>query len=145
MENNFREIGLNCLVGIKSEHDRKVIEKKIYLSVLKLKPDDILSKYVELITMTVIKIKSGNNLIDIYNSFDKNNYDWNCREFDDCKIELEEYDQFVEKPFDIDEGVVQCEKCGSKRTFSYAKQTRSGDESTTVFCTCAKCGAKWKM
>ena len=145
MDNNFREIGLNCLVGIKSEHNRKIIEKMIYWSVLNLKPDDILSKYTELITMTVSKIKSGDNTIDIYNSLNNKEYDWNCREFESCRRELEEYDEFVEKPFDIDEGVVQCEKCGSKRTFSYSKQTRSGDESTTVFCTCAKCGAKWKM
>lgn len=43
-----------------------------------------------------------------------------------------------------DIGIVSC-KCGSKRTLTNSKQTRSGDECMTVFCTCLDCGFKWKF
>ena len=49
---------------------------------------------------------------------------------------MDEYDQFLVKPFEVEEGVLECNKCGSKKTFSYSKQTRAGDEATTVFATC---------
>ena len=57
---------------------------------------------------------------------------------------MEEYDSFLIKPFEVDEGVLECNKCGSNKTFSYSKQTRSGDEATTVFATCSNCGTSWK-
>ena len=41
-------------------------------------------------------------------------------------------------------GVV-CRKCGSDNVFSESRQTRSGDEATTIFFTCLNCGNKWKM
>ncbi len=41
--------------------------------------------------------------------------------------------------------IMECNKCNSKKVISYSKQTRGGDESTTVYCTCVnpKCGFKW--
>ena len=41
-------------------------------------------------------------------------------------------------------GVV-CKQCGSDNVFSESRQTRSGDEATTIFYTCLNCGNKWKM
>jgi len=41
-------------------------------------------------------------------------------------------------------GVI-CKKCGSDNVFSESRQTRSGDEATTIFFTCLNCGNKWKM
>lgn len=40
---------------------------------------------------------------------------------------------------------VYCKKCGSDNVFSESRQTRSGDEATTIFFTCLNCGNKWKM
>ena len=34
---------------------------------------------------------------------------------------------------------------GQCKTYSYTKQTRGGDESTTVFAMCSNCQAKWKI
>jgi len=41
-------------------------------------------------------------------------------------------------------GIIAC-ICGSFKTTTDAKQTRSGDESMTVFVSCLDCGRKWKM
>ena len=38
-----------------------------------------------------------------------------------------------------------CKKCGSRKLHNDQKQTRSGDESMTLFVTCMNCGKRWKM
>ena len=59
------------------------------------------------------------------------------------QIENEQID-FLSSPMEVEEGVIQCGKCGSRKTLSFAKQTRSGDESTSVFAQCTGCGNKWQ-
>lgn len=54
-------------------------------------------------------------------------------------IEKEEAEEIVA------EGDLQCGKCKSKRIHRIEKQTRSADESATVFCHCSVCGNRWKM
>jgi hypothetical protein len=54
-----------------------------------------------------------------------------------------EEDDFIENPFQVEEGVLECYKCGSKRTISYTKQTRSADEPASVIATCINCKNKW--
>lgn len=71
--------------------------------------------------------------------------DWNHPVFLEFKIKLDEEDKFVENPvMDIEEGIIQCNKCKSKRTYSYQKQIRSSDEGFTLFVTCANCNASWR-
>ncbi len=67
----------------------------------------------------------------------------NSELFDDVKHRINEQDNFLTNPVEVEEGVFQC-VCGCKKTFSYQKQTRSSDESITVFVTCSKCGRRWK-
>jgi transcription elongation factor S-II len=43
------------------------------------------------------------------------------------------------------QGVYKCGRCKNDRITYYQVQTRSADEPTTLFCTCTKCGNKWKM
>jgi len=57
--------------------------------------------------------------------------------------DIEEIDEFVNNPIEIEEGVLEC-VCGSKRTISFQKQTRSADEGSTTFAQCVECGRKWK-
>lgn len=45
----------------------------------------------------------------------------------------------------IEEGIFQCKKCGSKKTTYYSLQTRSADEPMTNFITCVICKNRWKM
>ena len=66
-------------------------------------------------------------------------------DYEEYRLKLKEHDGFLIKPFEVDEGVLECGKCGSNKTISYTKQTRSGDESTSVFALCYNCNNKWKM
>ncbi|MGQ4833319.1 MAG: transcription factor S [Candidatus Asgardarchaeia archaeon] len=43
----------------------------------------------------------------------------------------------------IDNSVI-CPKCGSKGAYFWQMQTRSGDEPTTIFYKCKKCGYVWR-
>jgi DNA-directed RNA polymerase subunit M/transcription elongation factor TFIIS len=49
------------------------------------------------------------------------------------------------KEEEIEEGIFECKKCGSKKTSFYSLQTRSADEPMTNFITCLGCQNRWKM
>ena len=59
-------------------------------------------------------------------------------------IELEPIKKEKEQEL-VAEGDLQCGKCHSKRIHRIEKQTRSADESATVFCCCSECGNRWKF
>lgn len=54
-----------------------------------------------------------------------------------------EQDDYVFKPFEVEEGVVQCFKCKSFKVFSIAVQTRAADEAITTISQCTECNNKW--
>lgn len=68
---------------------------------------------------------------------------WSNPTFDDAKLKIEEENEFMVCPYELSEGVLECGQCGSKKIFSFTKQTRSMDEPTTVFALCSECGKKW--
>lgn len=53
------------------------------------------------------------------------------------EIPMYEYDKVGIK------GIGRCRKCGSEELLYAYKQTRSGDEPTTVKASCIMCGASW--
>jgi DNA-directed RNA polymerase subunit M/transcription elongation factor TFIIS len=69
---------------------------------------------------------------------------WRDISFDEMARIEEEEDEFLETPLEIAEGAIKC-KCGSERVFSYTKQTKGGDESTSVFALCSSCKSKWVL
>lgn len=69
---------------------------------------------------------------------------WNHPNFDTIREKLKEENNFIENPvIDIAEGIIQCNKCKSFKTFSYQKQVRSSDEGFTLFVNCVDCNANW--
>lgn len=55
------------------------------------------------------------------------------------------YDVQLNEKVNVVEGDLQCGSCKSKKIQREEMQTRSGDESATVFCRCTECGKRWKM
>lgn len=55
------------------------------------------------------------------------------------------YNIQLNQKVDVVEGDLQCGSCRSKKIQREEMQTRSGDESATVFCRCTECGKRWKM
>ena len=79
-------------------------------------------------------------------------FGWHHENFTEIRDKIQEQNEFIKNPFEVEEGVFQCKAidpktgkiCGSRRVFSYAKQDRSCDEGTSVYCQCVACKAKWR-
>lgn len=101
--------------------------------------------YKKLLYQLVYDISLNKSVKTIYLDLMHKHIEWNHPTFQTYKKMCKEQDEFMLNPFEIEEGVLECGKCKSKKTFSFTKQTRSADEGTTVFAQCAQCGHKWKM
>ena len=103
--------------------------------------DEYLSNIYEIVEMILDKVK----LKDIIHRVKNKIYGINSDDFKDIQDKIKEEESFIITPFEIEEDVLEWGKWGRKKTYSYTKQTRSGDESTTVFAVCCKCNNSWKM
>ena len=65
--------------------------------------------------------------------------------FHDLKKTLQDEEFFLKNPPTIEDGIIECRKCHSNKTYSYAKQTRASDEGTSVFVTCSQCQFKFRL
>jgi DNA-directed RNA polymerase subunit M/transcription elongation factor TFIIS len=83
------------------------------------------------------------NMKKIYKSIKEGKVGWKSSTYDDVTNKFEEHDEYLVKPFEVVEGVAQCGKCGSKKTWSIAKQLRGGDEGTSTISRCVECGHHW--
>lgn len=54
------------------------------------------------------------------------------------------HDEKEEEFLEAVEGILKCMGCGSRKVQSFNKQTRGGDEGTTVFARCTQCGRGWR-
>jgi DNA-directed RNA polymerase subunit M/transcription elongation factor TFIIS len=63
--------------------------------------------------------------------------------FTEEKKKMEEYDDYLTCPFEVVSGVIICGNCGSDKTWSVQKQTRSADEPMTTFSKCTDCKHSW--
>ena len=138
----FRQKVITLLSSIfKKEKNVKIIEDNVYNA-----SGDDENAYLQIMhEVSTLFLSEQSKLPGILKNIKNNHYIWDNPFFNNIRNSLIEQDNFIISPFEIDEGVLQCDKCGSRKTFSYTKQTRSGDESTTVFAVCANCNAKWKM
>lgn len=137
----FRDTGKEALgLYLKNAKNIEAFDKLIYEI-----SEDNEDKYNEILLEVISYIAEKKSLKEIVEILQDEEIGYNSQHFDNIRFLQEEQDNFIIKPFEIEEGVLECGKCGSKKTFSYSKQTRGGDEGTTVFAECANCGNRWKM
>ena len=79
------------------------------------------------------------DLKDVFNYLKNSKLGLDHPDFLEVSKKIEETDTFMNKPFDVEEGTVDCKRCKSKRTMTYGKQLRGADESTSVITYCVEC------
>ena len=136
---SIREDGKKTLKTVLNiDKNIEIIEKAIY----SMAGDDE-NKYKSIIYDVIGDIISKRNLKDILKSVKDMKIGWEHSCFENIKFRQKEQDEFIVNPFQVEEGALECKKCGSKRTFSYSKQVRSCDEPMTTFAQCIACKSKW--
>ncbi len=68
---------------------------------------------------------------------------WDHEMFSKIKQSQQEQDDYILNPFEAEEGVVECKKCGSSKVYSVSVQTRAADEPMTTMAQCIVCKTKW--
>lgn len=138
----FREKAKEILESyISNEKNISIIEKNLYNSFGEEEVDE--SMYFDRL-YEVCHLLSTSTLKEVNEKLKNGKIGWNSEQFEEERKKQEEKDEFLTNPFNVEEGVSKCEKCGSNKTYSVSKQVRSADEGFSTFCLCLKCGAKWR-
>lgn len=133
---------------IKNNKKSSELEKKIYEKSLLFNFEDdskISDKYTNISYEVLYKLSDGVKLEDVIESVEGGLFGLEEKTFEKYKILQKEKDDFLDKPIDIGESIMECGKCKSKKTYSYTKQVRSADEGFTTFSFCFDCGNKWRV
>ena len=140
----FRDNGKLALSTILNiEKNINIIEKYIFdASTNSENEDENENLYNEYIYQTIGDIISGNKLKPTLANIKSKKLGWKHPSFDDFAFRLQEQDDFILNPFEVEEGVLEC-RCGSKRVYSYQRQTRGSDEPMSTFAECVACKNKW--
>lgn len=144
----LRESGIKALgTVLKQEKNIKIIEKYIHKNAENAENSDNSESYEniyrKIIYQSIGDILKGINLKDMIKNIKKDMVDWQHPTFKNIKNRIEEHDEFIINPFEVEEGVTTCKKCGSGRVFTYQKQCRGSDEPMSTFAKCVKCKEKW--
>ena len=98
------------------------------------------SESIDLIYEMAFEIKENKKeLKDVFGYLKNSKLGLDHSDFLEVSKKIEETDTFMNKPFDVEEGSVDCKRCKSKRTMTYGKQLRGADESTSVITYCIEC------
>lgn len=125
-----------------NKSETRQIENLIEQKVISENSDDerVYDRYVYMVIGDAINNVNHNTIID--NLKKDINMGWNHPVFYNVMCRIKEQDDFILKPFEVEEGVIEC-RCGSKRVFSYSKQSRSADEPMSTYAQCMQCKATW--
>ena len=87
----------------------------------------------------------SNNPQEIYENIKQGFVGWKNPLYNDIALKIDEFNQYLIKPFEIKEGVLTCPRpgCGSSKAWTVQRQTRSSDEPMTTFAMCVVCGKSW--
>lgn len=136
----MRDKGLKLLsTVIKHSKNCEIIEKNIYKNI---ENDDDYLWTVYQICGLLLKDKKSLKNVDLI--VKKGDIGWKLPLYEIPSKRIEEHDQYLVNPFEVVEGVLECHKCGSKKTMSVQIQTRSSDEPMTTFSKCVDCGTEWR-
>ena len=133
----YRQRGLNVLKTLFTDY------KKIECMIHEL--SNMQDEYFLIVQEVMNNGRNGMDEGDIMCQLGRNEYLDNTHVYENFRKKVDEHDSFLVKPFEVEEGVLECGKCNSNKTLSYTKQTRSGDESTSVFAVCYNCNNKWRI
>lgn len=137
----IRNTGQKALKTVlKQDKNIEIIEK--YIHKKSKKSEDYEKTYKKIIYQIIGDIIKETDLKTIVKNIKKDLIDWNHPDFLAVKLRLDEHDDFIINPFEVEEGVTTC-NCGSKRVFTYQRQVRSCDEPMTTFAKCVKCKKQW--
>lgn len=140
---SYRSQGRAVLATVlNNEKNITIIEKTVYEKTSNMSEAE--NSYKEVIYQVLSDIAQHVSIKQIYRNIKNGNIKWKHKCFDEMARRISEQNEFIENPFEVEEGVHTCRKCGSKRVFSYNRQVRGGDEGTGVFCECAACHCKWQ-
>jgi DNA-directed RNA polymerase subunit M/transcription elongation factor TFIIS len=123
---------------MKSEKNCEIYEKSIFS-----RCDSEPEKYKWCVYQILGLFMQGGDYKAVMADIKSNKIGWNSKQYEQKQMEIHEHDDYIVNPFDIVEGVSECGKCGSKKTWNVQKQIRSGDEPMTTFSKCAGCGNEW--
>lgn len=137
---DYRKRGVKALSTVlKNKKNIDILERAIYNGGSNEENDYNCALY-----QVVADVQAKKPIKEIYRSIKAGKVGWRHHSFNVMAQRMVEQNDFIENPFEVEEGVHICKKCGSKRVFSYNRQVRSGDEGTSVFCECVACRAKWQ-
>lgn len=138
---NRKSIGTQALSTVLSKKKNIEIFEKV-INKLSVTDEDYIRNIYQFIGDTILKTFP---LTDEIRRVKNGKIGWKHPMYNTVQEKLDEHDSFIVHPFEVVEGINKCNRCQSMKTYSYSKQTRSSDESTTVFCTCAICGLSWTI
>ncbi len=124
---------------INSEKNVEIIEKAIYI--LSQQKN---GNYLNILYMVCYLKNNGILLKDILNDIKTDNLGYTNKIFDELNKKQREKNDYLENPFEIVEGVVNCKKCGSNKTISSTKMDRASDEPLSIYAQCINCKHKWR-
>ena len=137
----FREQGKSALKTILTNTQNiDTFEKYVYNYSINF--ENCESIYLQTIYEIINDISEKLKLNDILENIKSNKLGWQNFFFKSMIEDEIDQDNFLKNPFEIEEGVLEC-NCGSKKVFSYQKQSRSADEPMSTYATCVTCKAKW--
>ena len=128
---------------LKQEKNISIFEKHIFKQVKNLDEESQEKEYNYILFQAIGDIIKNRKLKDILKNIKNSMIGWDHDDFNNIKYLIEEQDEFIINPFEVEEGVTKCNNCGSERVFTYSKQVRASDEPMSTFAKCVKCKQQW--
>jgi len=88
-------------------------------------------------------LKNGLTDDEVLEKYNSDGYGFNHQDFASLKKQQQEQDDYISNPPEVEEGVVECNSCGSKKVYSVSIQTRASDEPMSTKAYCTICRNRW--